>query len=109
MIDMVAVHTTGVNWEGALFTASSVVVLLTPVGVVLLKSFQRSIKDTIRDEVGDIIAVQVTPRFVKIESAQARQDGVSNAHATAIARLEGVQEGKRQMTREAGLTTKSTD
>lgn len=96
-------HTTGINPEGALATASAVVVLLTPVAILLSRSFKRSIKDAIRDEVKRIIADDVTPRFLHIDDSIALLQETQNDHSVKIARLEGVQEGKRQVVTEARL------
>jgi predicted nucleic acid-binding protein len=90
----VVVHTTGVNWDGVLANVASITVILGVFGAVIIRSIKRSIKD----EVSDVVATQVTPLLTKI---QARLDG----HDTRLARLEGVEEGKRQAIAQAGVTT----
>lgn len=89
------VHTTGVNWDGVLANVASITVILVAFGAVIVRSIKRSI----RDEVAAVIDDRVTPTLTRI---QARLDG----HDTRIARLEGVEDGKRQAIAAAGVTVK---
>jgi hypothetical protein len=78
VLPVVTVHTSGVNVQGALATASFVVVLMTPVfalTIFILRSFISQGIDKALKPVYEIL----------------------NEHATAIAKLKGVEEGKRFM------------
>ena len=93
------------NYEGALATASAVVILLTPVVVLLARAFSRSLKDTIKHEVEGVVAREVTPRFIQINGSIKTLESITAVHAIQIARLEGVQEGKAAAATQAGLTS----
>lgn len=95
MIFAQVVHTTGVNLEGVLANVSSITVVLGVLGAFIIRSIKRSIKD----EVGDVIAKQVTPVLNEIKDE-------IRVHDTRIARLEGVEDGRRQAVAAAGVTTK---
>lgn len=97
MIDFIGttVHTTGVNFDGVLANVASITVILGVFGAIVVRSIKRSIKD----EVADVIHSEVTPVLNEIKN-ELRE------HDTRIARLEGVEEGKRQAVAAAGVTTK---
>lgn len=91
------VHTTGINWDGVLANVASITVILAAFGAIIVRSIKRSISDT----VNDAITKKVTPALDAI--------GVTlQTHDTRIARLEGVEEGKRQAIAAAGVTTTAT-
>jgi hypothetical protein len=92
----VAVHTTGVNWDGVLANVASITVVLSVFGAVIVKLMRNSIKDQITAVVRD----EVTPKLDRLS------DSISG-HDTRIARLEGMEEGKRQAIAAAGVTTAS--
>jgi hypothetical protein len=90
------VHTTGVNIDGVLANVASITVIMGAFGALLLRQFKRSIQDTVTD----IISSKVTPSLEEIKSELKRHD-------TRIARLEGIEEGKRQAVAQAGVTVAS--
>lgn len=85
----VVVHTTGVNLEGVLAIVVAMTIILTFFTGVLVWLVKRSIADAVRDAMAPI---------------EKRIDD----HDTRIARLEGVNEGRRQAVAAAGVTTKLT-
>ena len=87
------VHTTGVNWDGVLANVASITIIMGAFGALLLRAFRRSIKD----EITDVIEREVMPKLDEI-TIQLR------VHDTRIARLEGVEEGKRYAVDAAGVT-----
>lgn len=91
------VHTTGVNWDGVLANVASITVILAAFGAFIVRSIRRSIKD----EVTGVIRDEVTPKLDTINVTLQRHD-------TRIARLEGVEEGRRQAVAAAGVTTAKT-
>lgn len=91
----VVVHTTGVNWDGVLANVASITVILGAFGALLLRAFKKSIKD----EIASVIHSEVTPILTSI---QARLDD----HDTRLARIEGIEEGKKQAIAAAGVSTK---
>lgn len=111
-----AVHTTGVNVEGVVANVASITLTVSIIGAFITKSVKQSINDNIRIVVEEIIAKEVTPKFDEIhlglsdlQKGQDRLKEITNAHAITIARLEGVQEGKRMVTAEAGITTRGNE
>jgi len=90
----VTVHTTGVNIDGVLANVASITIIMGAFGALLLRAFKRSIKD----EIQDVIAKEVVPKLDEI-TLQLR------LHDTRIARLEGVEEGKKQAIAQAGVST----
>lgn len=80
-----AVHTTGVNWETVLANVASITVIIGAFGALVLRVLRRSIKD----EIHSVIASDVTPILNGIRTE-------IRDHDTRIARMEGVEEGKRQ-------------
>ena len=103
MIDASTVHTTGVNVEGVLANVASLTVIIGAAGAVITRSLKRSITDNTKAVIEDVIAKEVTPRFLEIHTDLADLRATSNLHSTAIARLQGIQEGKRQVVAEASL------
>ena len=94
---LTAVHTTGVNWDGVLANVASITVILGAFGALLLRAFRKSIKG----EIAAVIHDEITPILTKI---LARLDD----HDTRLARIEGIEEGKKQAIAAAGVTTKET-
>ena len=88
-----AVHTTGINWDAILANVASITVILGFFGAVLLRSFRRSIQESIER----VITSEVTPKLNEIATTLRNHD-------TRIARLEGMEEGKQQAIAQAGLT-----
>lgn len=80
------VHTTGVNVDGALATAVLVVTLMSPVFVVTIFILRSFIKQAVDKA--------LEPIYIRL-----------NQYGVAIARLEGVEEGRRQAVAAAGITT----
>lgn len=91
---LVTVHTTGINWDGVLANVASITVVL----VVLCGFIARTMKTTIRDEIQTVIDSRVTPLLTKIQ-------GRLDEHDTRLARIEGIEEGKRQAIAQAGVST----
>lgn len=85
----VTVHTTGVNIEGVLANVVAITIILTFFAGVIIWLIKRSIADAVREA------------MIPIEK---RLDD----HDTRIARLEGIEEGKRIATDMAGVTTRDT-
>jgi predicted nucleic acid-binding protein len=83
-----------VNLDGVLANVASITVILAAFAAVIVKSIKRSIKD----EIEKVVAEKVTPVLVRIQS---RLD----EHDTRLARLEGVEEGKKQAIAQAGVST----
>lgn len=88
------VHTTGVNIEGVLANVMAISVILSGASALIIRTIKRSIKDT----VCDVVAQEVTPVLTEIKNEL-------RLHDTRIARLEGVEEGKRQAVAAAGVST----
>lgn len=88
------VHTTGINWDGVLANVAAITIVFAAVGAVITKSVKRSVGDQVSGAITD----QVVPRLEKIS-------GQLSDHDRRIARLEGVEEGKRQAIAAAGVTT----
>lgn len=103
------VHTTGVNIDGVLANVASITVIMFAFGAMLARSIKRSLKDTISEIVKGEIAEQVTPKFALIQADMAAVKGELGNHGTAIARLEGIQEGKRQSLAEATSRERGLD
>lgn len=98
-----AVHTTGVNWVSVVTVVSSITAVLVVFTAVLNRSFKRALRDQITVVVGDL----VTPILNEFRADLEGHDARLNAHDAQIARLEGVEEGKKIATAMAGVTTKS--
>jgi hypothetical protein len=88
------VHTTGVNVEGLLTTLASITILLGFFSTLIVRMLKRSVKDTVEQVVAD----KVTPILAEIRVEL-------KDHDTRIARLEGIEEGKRQAIAAAGVTS----
>jgi hypothetical protein len=89
-----AVHTTGVNIDGVLANVASITVIMGAFGALLLRSFKRSIQDTVNDVIDKKVTPQLTVLADKIEK-----------HDTRIAHLEGIEEGKKQAIAQAGVSS----
>ena len=85
----VTVHTTGVNIEGILANAVAVTIILTFFAGLIIWLIKRSISDAVREA------------MIPIEK---RLDN----HDTRIARLEGMEQGKRDAVAAAGVSSNST-
>ena len=93
-----AVHTTGINLEGLLTTLSSIVVIMAVFGGLMVRAINRSINDQTKKIVEDVIKERVEPVFQEFRTAIMNLENMTTAHAVAIARLQGVNEGvKRQI------------
>ena len=90
----VVVHTTGVNWDGVLANVASITIILGAFAAVIVRSIKRSIVETVEG----VISKKVTPVLESIQNELKQHD-------TRLARLEGVEEGKRQAVAQAGVTT----
>lgn len=90
------VHTTGVNIDGVLANVASITVILGVFGAFVVRSIKRSIKD----EISEVLHKEVMPVLDEIKDELRKHD-------TRIARLEGVEEGKKQAVAMAGVTTKN--
>jgi hypothetical protein len=90
------VHTTGLNWDAVLANAASIIVILGAFGAIMV----RVIKHSIKDQIEEVIKTDVTPLLTVMEHEL-------RVHDTRIARLEGVEEGKRQAIAAAGVTSGS--
>ena len=91
---MVAVHTTGINWQQLLLTVAAIAGIVSLVGGYVGRSITKNVKQTIRE----IIASDVTPILNTIRGELAEHD-------TRLARLEGIEEGKHQAIAAAAVTT----
>lgn len=94
MILAVTVHTTGVNIDGVLANVASITVIMGAFGALLLRSFKRSIKDTVTS----VIDAEVKPVLDQIQD-------MLRDHDTRIARIEGIEEGKKYAVAAAAVTT----
>lgn len=96
MINIITVHTTGINWQGILTNVASITII---VGAMLAYVI-RTVKSSIKEQIQAVIKTDITPALDAI------QDELK-IHDTRIARLEGVEEGKRYAVAAAGVTTTS--
>jgi hypothetical protein len=90
----VTVHTTGINWDGLLANTASILVIVALFAGLIARSVNRSVTDSVRK----VITSDVTPTLERLEAAL-------SAHDTRIARLEGIEQGKRYALDAAGVTT----
>lgn len=93
MTAIMAVHTTGVNWQSVLITVAAIAGVISVVGGYIVRSLSASMKDTIHT----IIASDVSPTLNRI-------DEELSGHDTRIARLEGIEEGRKQAVAQASVT-----
>ena len=85
MLDLVTVHTTGVNIDSILANAAAVVIIVAAFfGLV-----NRSVRQGIREEIHDENESQVLPQLRSINLKLSQHD-------TDIAWLKGLEEGRRQ-------------
>jgi hypothetical protein len=84
----VTVHTTGVNWDGVLANVAALSIILGFFGTLIVRSIRQSIADQINN--------QVTPKLDEIRNEV-------KAHDTRIARLEGIEQGRRSALDAAGI------
>ena len=95
MFAQVAVHTTGINYEAVLANVVAIIVIVGGISGLIVRSVNRSIKAAVKS----VVASEVTPVLNEIKDEL-------RSHDTRIARLEGVEEGKRYAVDAAGVTTK---
>jgi hypothetical protein len=92
-----SVRTHGVNWEGILTTVAALCIVILPM-----------LKWVVGSTVGGIVDRNITPRFKSQEvKLSAIEDHLAN-HDNRIAKLEGIEEGKRSMLRELSGPPAST-
>lgn len=101
------VHTTGINWDGVIANVGSITAVLAIVGTLLSRSIKRSIQDTVKVIIRDVIARDITPKFEEIQFNIADLSRLVSVQDRAIARLEGIQQGKRLAVDEANLSSRS--
>lgn len=94
LIDVVGttVHTTGVNIDGLVTTLASIAVLLGFFSTLIVKLLKTSTTQTVET----VISEKVTPTLNTIQLELKNHD-------TRIARLEGIEEGKRQAVAQAAV------
>lgn len=99
MLDVIGttVHTTGVNFDGLLTSLASITVLLGFFSTLIIRLMKRSIKDTVET----VILERVSPTLNTIQLEL-------KDHDTRIARLEGIEEGKRQAVAQAAVIAGSS-
>lgn len=93
MIHSVVVHTTGVNFDGVLANAVAIIVILSGFTTLIVKL----VKSSIETAVANVVAKEVTPVLTVIQKEL-------RSHDTRIARLEGVEQGKRYAVDAAGVS-----
>lgn len=91
---LVTVHTTGVNVDGVLANAVAIIIIVGFFTGIIVKLIKRSIGEAVRT----VIEAEVTPILNQIRDELKQHD-------TRLARLEGVEEGKRYALDAAGVTT----
>lgn len=106
MLDTSTVHTAGINIESLTTTLASITVIVSAVGIVMVKAINRSITDNTRTIVTEIIAKEVTPKFTQINTSIGILTKTQIEHSVKLARLEGFQEGKKQTVAEANIRTR---
>jgi hypothetical protein len=81
------VHTTGVNWDSILAIGVEIIIIVGALFGVLTRVLKLELKDTVEK--------QVAPLFgeIKRQLQEIRND--VDSHSTAIARLEGFQDGRQ--------------
>lgn len=94
MIDVTTVHTTGVNWDSIITLLSAIVAIFAVFSGIIV----RAIRKSIRAQVLDVVTAEIKPILTEIQNQLKRHD-------TRIARLEGVEEGKKYAIAAAGVTT----
>ena len=104
----ITVHTTGVNWEGVLTNSALISAAVGTLVTLLARSIRRANRDNIEAVITQAVARDITPKFAEINSTLHEMQQTTNNHSTRIARLEGIQEGRKMTVAEAGVTTKGT-
>ena len=90
MLDLVTVHTTGVNIDSILANSAAVVIIVAAFfGLV-----NRSVRQGIREEIHNEIKAEVVPELAAINATLRRHD-------SDIAWLKGLEEGRRQVVAQA--------
>jgi hypothetical protein len=97
MIQLVTVHTTGINVQGLLTNVASIVIIVG----AMLAYVVKTVKTSIREQIEYVIKHDIKPVLDEIQATLI-------SHDTRIAHLEGVEEGKKYAVAAAGVTTKST-
>jgi hypothetical protein len=95
MLAIQTVHTIGVNWGSILAIGAEVIIIVSAVGALVVKLVNRGVKDQTEEVVKKVIREDVTPRFLQIDTSITELQTSSSAHDRAIAKLQGIQEGKR--------------
>lgn len=80
------VHTTGVNWDGVIANVGGITVVLVALFGLLARVMKTQLKEA--------VTTQVAPLFAEIQSQLQQIRSDVDSHSTAIARLEGFQEGR---------------
>lgn len=89
-------ETAGVNWDGVLANVASITVILG----VFVAFLTRTLKRAIKDQIKEVIASEVTPALTEITATLRKHD-------TRIARLEGIEEGRKAAIAQAGISPAS--
>ena len=85
MLDLVTVHTTGVNVDGILANAAAVTIIVGAFFALINRSVRQGIREEIRNEIESEVLPQLRSINLKL-----------NQHDTDIAWLKGLEEGRRQ-------------
>ena len=93
MLSVLTVHTTGINWQGVLTNVASITIIVG----AMLAFVVRTVKGSIKEQIEAVIKTDVMPIRQEIETSL-------RDHDTRIARLEGVEEGKKQAVAQAGVS-----
>jgi hypothetical protein len=87
MFIVAPVHTTGVNWDGVLANVGSLTVILGVLFGLLSRMLRGQLRDAVEKQVAPLLAeIKIDLQAIKSEIDQ---------HSTAIARLEGFEQGRQ--------------
>jgi hypothetical protein len=92
------VHTTGINVQGLLATVASLTIIVTAIVGFFARWLIKSFRTNVSEAVQAIIDAKVVPVLKEIHVTLSEHD-------TRLARLEGIEQGKRQAFNQATLTT----
>lgn len=107
MLATQAVHTVGINWASILTIGAEVVGVVSIVGAIVVKAIRKGTKDQTEEVVKKVIREDVTPRFQEIHTSISELQRTTGKHDKDIARLQGIQEGKRLAIDELAQSGKS--
>ena len=93
------VHTTGINYQSLIAVGAEVRVIVAAFAGLIA----RSVRGSVRHEIHEVLREDVTPALENIRDEQRIQAGELKLHDTRIAKLEGIEEGKRQAVAQAKL------